>query len=255
VIAAPEQNVVIPRSRDEAVAAFGSGQGVTVLGGGTILMPELTSGRIRPDRVLLLGRAGLDQIREEGAELVVGAGVRVAALLDAPEPLAAAARRVGDPEIRNQATIGGNLCAPPGLDYPRGDLQAPLIALGATVSSAGAGGERTEPVADFLSGDRSSRLALELRIPTGRRGASAVVRRPHAHSYTILAVVGSSAPDGSDVRLAVSGAGAHATRIEDPESPTAGLTFADDALASAWYRQKMLPVLVARVLSQLKETA
>jgi CO/xanthine dehydrogenase FAD-binding subunit len=253
--AAEEQNVVIPRSRDEAIAAFGSGEGVTVLAGGTILMPELTAGRIRPDRVLLLGRAGLDGTRQEGSDLIVGAGVRIADLLDAPDPLGTAARNVADPEIRNQATIGGNLCASPGPDYPRGDLQAPLIALGATVRSAGAGGERDEPVEGFLGGDPARRLVLELRIPTGRRGASAAVGRPHAHAYTSLAVAGSSAADGSDVRLAVAGAGPHATRIADPDDPAAGLCLVDDALASAWYRQKMLPILVARVLSQLKETA
>jgi carbon-monoxide dehydrogenase medium subunit len=250
-----EQNVVIPRSRDEAIAAFGSGSGVTVLAGGTIVMPELTAGRLRPNRVLLLGRAGLDQIRDEGAVLVIGAGVRVADLTDAPEPLGSAARHVADPEIRGQATLGGNVCALPGRDYPRGDLQAPLIALGATVRSAGAGGERSEPVEDFLNGDPSSRLMLEVEVPTGRRGASAGVGRPHAHAYTTLSVAASVAEDGSDLRVAASGAGPHAVRITDPDTPTAGLTFADDALASAWYRDKMLPVLVGRVLSQLKESA
>jgi carbon-monoxide dehydrogenase medium subunit len=248
-----EQNVVIPRSRDEAIAAFGSGSGVTVLAGGTIVMPELSAGRLRPDRVLLLGRAGLDEIHEEGATLVIGAGVRVADLADAPEPLGSTARQVADPEIRGQATLGGNLCSGPGQDYPRGDLQAPLIALGATVRSVGAGGERSEPVEDFLDGDVSARLVLEVEVPTGRRGASAAVGRPHAHAYTTLSVAASVAADGSDLRVAATGAGPHAVRIADPDAATTGITFADDALASAWYREKMLPVLVARALSQLEE--
>ena len=51
--------VIAPTSRAEAVDAFGDGAGVTVLGGGTILMPELNYGRLRPERVLLLQRAGL----------------------------------------------------------------------------------------------------------------------------------------------------------------------------------------------------
>ena len=46
-------------------------------------------------------------------------------------------------------------------DAPRGDLQAPLIALGATVRSAGKGGERSEPVEDFLA-DRAGRLVLDV---------------------------------------------------------------------------------------------
>ena len=54
---APE--VVVAASRDEAVEAFGDGAGVTVFGGGTILMPELAHGRLRPERALLIGHAGL----------------------------------------------------------------------------------------------------------------------------------------------------------------------------------------------------
>jgi carbon-monoxide dehydrogenase medium subunit len=260
VAATKEQTVVIPQSREEAVAAFGDGSGVTVMGGGTILMPELTAGTVRPERVLLLARAGLDQIRAAGDRLTIGAGVRLAQLVDAPEPLGAAARNVGDHEIRAQGTIGGNLCAPPGRDFPRGDLQAPLIALGATVRSAGAGGERSEPVEDFLAGDRSSRLVLEVEFDAGRRGAFATVGRPHAHSYTVLAVAASVAGDGSDLRVAAGNAGPYAVRLRSVEAggleggrqrALDGVSLVDDALASAWYRERMLPVLVDRALSQL----
>jgi CO/xanthine dehydrogenase FAD-binding subunit len=257
-------DVVVPRSAEEAIASFGDGSGVTVLGGGTILMPEITARRLRPARVLLVGRAGLDRTEREGGRLRIGAGVRVEELEDAPEPLASAARYVADPEIRGQATLGGNLCARPGPDYPRGDLQAPLIALGATVRSAGAGGARTEPVEDFLAGDPTSRLVLDVELDASRRGAYASVRRPHSHAYTILAVSGSVASDGSDLRLAAAGAGPHGMRLRsaeaggldrDPNRSLEDVTVADDALASAWYRERMLPVLVSRVLVQLKERA
>src|ERR671939_420608 len=87
------------------------------------------------------------------------------ALVDgAPRPLADFARNVGDYEVRRQATIGGNLCAPPGATTPRGDLQAPLLALGARVRSVGAGGERTEPVEELLAGGAAGRLVLELEL-------------------------------------------------------------------------------------------
>jgi CO/xanthine dehydrogenase FAD-binding subunit len=263
LVASEEQAVVIPTSRDDAISAFGDGSGVTVMGGGTILMPELALGRARRERFLLVARAGLDEIRNDDGQLRIGAAVRIAQLLDAPEPLATAAASVGDAEIRAQATIGGNLCAAPGPGFPRGDLQAPLIALGARVRSAGAGGERTEPVEDFLAGEPASRLVLEIELDgASRRGASAAIRRPHAHSYTPLAVAATVAADGSDLRVAVSGAGPHAVRLPSVESsgldgvPQRALddvSLADDALASAWYREKMLPVLVARALTQLKE--
>lgn len=259
-----DQAVVIPHSRDEAISLFGDGSSVTVMSGGTILMPELTAGRAHPERVLLLARAGLDEIHDADDKLRLGATVRISQLLDAPEPLASAARGLGDAEIRAQATIGGNLCAGPGSGFPRGDLQAPLIALAATVRSTGAGGERTEPVEEFLSGGPSSRLVLEIELDGSRTGAWAALGRPHAQSYTPLAVAASVAADGSDLRVAATGAGPHAVRLRtaesggldgDPRRALEDVTLVDDALASAWYREKMLPVLVARAFTQLKERA
>src|SRR4029453_14092093 len=66
-------DLVVPASRDEAVAAFGDGSGVTVFGGGTILMPEINYGRLRPARVLMLRDAGLSGIDNKGSGLTIGA--------------------------------------------------------------------------------------------------------------------------------------------------------------------------------------
>jgi carbon-monoxide dehydrogenase medium subunit len=109
-----EAQVIVPTSRAEAVAAFGDGSGVTVLGGGTILMPELNYGRLRPDRVLLLQDAGLSGISRNDGSLTIGAMTTVAELEQAPEPLGTMARNVADHEIRGQATLGGNLCVQAG---------------------------------------------------------------------------------------------------------------------------------------------
>jgi CO/xanthine dehydrogenase FAD-binding subunit len=256
-------DVVVPASRDEAVAAFGDGSGVTVLAGGTILMPELNYGRLRPERVVSLQQAGLAGIERSGSTLTIGAMTTVAELEQAPEPLASTARYVADHEIRAQATIGGNLCAPPG-ETPRGDLQAALIALGATVRSAGREGERTEPVEDFVAGDRSGRLVLEVELEASQRAAHASARRPHAHAYTILAVC--AAETASGVRVGITGAGPHGVRARSVEEALAGgastteaaekalddVELRDDALASAWYRQRLLPVIVRRALDDLR---
>jgi CO/xanthine dehydrogenase FAD-binding subunit len=110
-----ETEALTPASEAEAIEQFGGGSNVTVLAGGTILMPEVTYGRYpKGGRTLMLHRAGLDAVADNGA-VTFGA-------------------------------IGGNLCGSPGVEAPRGDLQAPLVAMGARVRSAGAGGERTEPV-------------------------------------------------------------------------------------------------------------
>ena len=258
--------VLLPSSPDEAIEAFGDGAGVTVVGGGTIVMPEITAGRLAPSRVIMLGRAGLGGVSRSGGEVVVGAATPVAALVDGDEPLASAARYVADPEIRGQATVGGNLCAGPGSEAPRGDLQAPLLALGARVRSTGADGERVDDLEEFLAGSGESRLLLDVRYRDERRRAShASVRRPHAHHYTIMAV--SCVRADGQTRLAVTGAGERAVRLRSVEAALAqgepaeigahksldDVDPLDDALASAWYRGRVLPTLVARALADLEK--
>ena len=261
---AHDAEVLVPLSRAEAVRAFGDGGDITVVAGGTILMPEIVAGRVRPRRALLLARAGLDGLERHDGRLRIGATVPVARLADeAPEPLATFARYVGDYEVRAQATVGGNLCAAPGRETPRGDLQAPLIVLGARVRSTGAGGERVDSIDDFLAGGVDDRLVLEIEVDEPTRASAEGLGRPHAHSYTILAVACAETTGG--VRVAVAGAGARAARCPSVEqaiargtAPAAAAASVlddveprDDALASAWYRRRMLPLIVERALNTL----
>jgi carbon-monoxide dehydrogenase medium subunit len=252
-VALRDVNVVVPTSAGEALAAFGDGEGVTVVAGGTIVLPELVAGRLRPERALLLGRAGLDRITRAKGRVTIGAATPVSALEDGDEPLATAARHVGDLEVRAQATVGGNLCAEASADAPRGDLQAALIVLGAEVRSAGGGGERTEPVEQFLSGDVRRRLVLDVSYEdVPRHAAYAASWRPHAHHYTILAVA--AARQDGELRVAATGVAPRAVRLTaversgDPADALTGLEPRDDAVASAWYRTRVLPKLVARAL-------
>jgi CO/xanthine dehydrogenase FAD-binding subunit len=251
-----------PTSPAEAVAAFGDGDGVTVMGGGTILLPELTYGSLRPTRVLMLDRAGLRGVDNSNGVVRIGAGTPVADLADAPDPLATAAHHVADHEIRAVGTIGGNLCATAGPSAPRGDLQAPLLALGARITSVGAGGETVEDIDAFLESG-SGRLVLSIDVPGGQPFGYARLDRPHTHHYTMLAVTAVRGSDG--VRVAASGVGDRSARLTGVESAVAGgastedasahaaegLDLPTDALASAWYREQMLPLLVQRALGQL----
>jgi aerobic carbon-monoxide dehydrogenase medium subunit len=244
-----EVPVLIPSSADEAVAAFGDGTDVTVVAGGTIVLPELVSGRLRPTSALLLTQAGLSGVARESGRVTIGAATPVSALEDADEPLAQAAGHVGDLEVRAQATVGGNICSASSDDTPRGDLQAALLVLEATVRSAGKGGERSEPLEDFLA-DGAGRLVLDVSYEDAPRQAGyAAVWRPHAHHYTILAVA--AAKREGDLRLAATGVAPRAVLL-DPDDPVAGLELRDDALASAWYRAQLLPRLVERALADLE---
>jgi aerobic carbon-monoxide dehydrogenase medium subunit len=243
-------SVLIPSSADEAVAAFGDGTDVTVVAGGTIVLPELTAGRLRPKSALFLGRAGLSGVTRANGRVTIGAATPVSELAEADAPLAQAARHIGDLEVRAQATVGGNLCSSASEDSPRGDLQAPLLALGAGVRSTGSGGEKTEPLEEFLS-DGTGRLVLDVSYEEAPREAGyASVWRPHSHHYTILAVA--AAKRDGELRVAATGVSPKAVLL-DPDDPLAGLDLRDDPLASAWYRAQLLPRLVQRALNDLEE--
>jgi CO/xanthine dehydrogenase FAD-binding subunit len=97
---------------------------------------------------------------------------------------------------------------------------------------------------------------LEVSFADPEAAATASVRRPHAHSYTILRVCAARA--GGELRVAVSGAGPRAVRSRaveqtgDPDRVLDDVIPHDDALASAWYRGQVLPVLVRRALDDLE---
>jgi CO/xanthine dehydrogenase FAD-binding subunit len=247
---------LVPSSADEAVQLFGDGEGITVFAGGTILMPEIAAGRLKPARALLLHRSGLDDLRTDGDVVRIGAMVPVAALAEGDGLLARFAQQLGDLEVRAAATVGGNLCGSGGLGGQKGDLGAPLIALGARVRSDGKGGERTEPVEDFLAGERTGRLVLEVEYdqPTGSWSAQ-TLRRRHAHSYAIANVAACS--NGIGLRVGVSGVGSSAVRAStveqsrNAEDVLKDVDPVDDAVATAEYRRKMLVVLTRRALEEV----
>ena len=133
------------------------------IAGGTDVMVELNLGDQRPAALLDLGRVA--ELR--GHQVDAGGGVRLGAAvtyaelvadLGAAHPaLAAAARTVGSPQIRNRGTVGGNL----GTASPAGDVHPPLLALGAEVELASVRGSRRVPAAEFFAGPGRSVLAAD----------------------------------------------------------------------------------------------
>ena len=250
--------VLFPTSAEEAIAQFGEGGDVTVLGGGTIVMPELTYGRLAPSKVVSLARAGLDTLEADGTSVTIGAALPIARLAELADDVTA------DYEIRRQGTVGGNVCAGAGHDAPRGDLQGPLLALEAQARSVGSAGEATESLEEFLA-HRDRRLLLELTFEKPTASAFAAIDYPHTHEYTVLAVTGVRTA-GGETRLAATGVAGYGTRLRaaesaagDPQQAGAAavgdVRLGDDALASTWYREQTLPVLVRRVLAELEEAA
>jgi CO/xanthine dehydrogenase FAD-binding subunit len=153
-----------PRSLADALAAKAERPEAVPIAGGTDVMVELNFDHRRPEALLDLSRVGelADWDRQDG-RLRVGAGVtytRAVAELAGPLPgLALASRTVGSPQIRNRGTIGGNL----GSASPAGDCHPVLLAAGAEVELASAGGTRRVPADRFFTGPKQSALeAAEL---------------------------------------------------------------------------------------------
>jgi CO/xanthine dehydrogenase FAD-binding subunit len=251
---------LVPTTAEEAAELFGDGDGITVVAGGTILMPLITAGTVSPTRALLLHRTGLDTVKSDGGVTRIGAMTTLNAIAAGDEPLLARfAHEIADSEVRSAATVGGNLCAAESGSVQRGDIAAPLLALGARVRSTGAGGERTEALEEFLGGSRNGRLLLSIEYDSGdRRTGAATMRRRHAHSYSIANVA--VCDRGGTLRVAVSGVVSPARRcptVESSRSPDDVLRDVDpvdDALATAAYRREILPLLVRKALDEL-ETA
>ncbi len=168
--------VLVPTTLEEALAALTRAPGAALLAGGTDLMVDVNEDRRRPDDVICV--RDLDALRGWTVEddmLVVGAAVTYTELLDprlaayAPA-LAAAARTVGSPQIRNAGTIGGNVATA----SPAGDTLPVLLALGASVAVIGRDGGRDVPLREFLVGPKRTALAAgelvtAIRVPI-RRG-------------------------------------------------------------------------------------
>jgi CO/xanthine dehydrogenase FAD-binding subunit len=123
-------------------------------------MVELNFDRRRPGTMLDLTRVPeLTDWAPENGTLRIGAGVTytrlIAELADRLPGLAIASRTVGSPQIRNRATVGGNL----GTASPAGDALPPLYVSDAVVEVASVRGTRRVPIAEFVTGPKRNALA------------------------------------------------------------------------------------------------
>jgi CO/xanthine dehydrogenase FAD-binding subunit len=152
-----------PADWAEAVQAKAAHPDAVPISGGTDVMVELNFDLRRPTALLDLGRVGEIKDWEVREGVVrVGAAVTFARLLhgdlaDRLPALAMAARTVGSPQIRNRATVGGNL----GTASPAGDAHPALLATGAVVEAESVRGVRLIPIGDFFTGVKRNALASD----------------------------------------------------------------------------------------------
>jgi xanthine dehydrogenase small subunit len=254
----------VPASLEEALELRARhGDGLLVMGGGTLLMGLVNEGRLFPERVMSLRGAGIDAVRRNGGWMEIGAAATVAQLCRLHElpVLAEAASELGGPALRTLATVGGNLFAPP----PYGDLAVSLLALAAEVEVAGPAGVRRMPLEQLLAsppGPRELVTALRAPLPEGP-GVYLRMGRRRANTPAVVAVAAQRSAGG--VRIALGAAGPRPFRARRAEAATAeGAAAAalaaqsecdppTDALATRWYRREMVAVLVRRALERLAD--
>ena len=146
---------VAATSLDEAVSALASSEFGKVMSGGMSLLPMMKLRLANPEHLIdINGITGLSYIREEGAEIRIGALTRHVDLLKSDLlaehfPLFRDAENViADPVVRNRGTIGGSLCQADAAE----DLSAVCSAVKAKVVIRGADGERVVGMEDFHVG-------------------------------------------------------------------------------------------------------
>jgi CO/xanthine dehydrogenase FAD-binding subunit len=148
-----------PTTLAEALEARAAHPEAVPIAGGTDLMVAVNFGRLHPDGLLDLSRvAELATWERRNGTLRIGAGVtfaRIARDLAEFPPLVQAARTVGSPQIRNRATLGGNL----GTASPAGDALPVLAVYDGDVLLASTRGERRLRWDEFLLGPKRSALA------------------------------------------------------------------------------------------------
>jgi CO/xanthine dehydrogenase FAD-binding subunit len=271
------QEYLLPKSVNEAVQLLDQyGPSLQVMAGGTILMPLVNEGISLPERVMGLRQAGLNYIQETNGHVAIGAATTLSQMLawEKIPLLQQAARNVGGWAIRNMGTVGGNLFAPP----PAGDFAVALLTLDAKVKLMSAKNQRLIPLEDFYTGFMTTALepgemVAEIQVPVPE-GKTAYVKlgRKHANTPSVVTVALRIVFDGEtveDARIALNAAGPHPLRSVEAEKSLIGSRLDDqvigtaadlaaehcepfsDAIASEWYRRKMVSVLVGRALAQI----
>ncbi len=269
-----------PATLAEATALLEAhGSDARVLAGGTDLVIRLRDGSLRPTVVVDVKRIPelRPSIREADGRLVISA-TTVMTDVAADErvrrhfvALAEAAAVVGSVQIRNRATLAGNVCNA----SPAADTAPSLLVYGAEIVAAGPLGSRRIPIGDFFVRSGQTTLgrgelvaAIELPIPARRIGA-AHVRRTRRRGHDLASVTLCCGVDGTAAtRLAYGSVGPRPVLVVDesgvlvdPVAPAEAKAavferlFADASpsprsmRASPAYRLAMLRVLGRRALA------
>jgi carbon-monoxide dehydrogenase medium subunit len=270
-------------SVEEAISLMQEHQG-KFMAGGHSLIPVMNLRLADPGVVIDIGRIdGMKGISVSGGSVRIGAlttHAMVAASGDVPAALSEAAGMIGDPQVRNRGTVGGNVSHAD----PASDLPTVLSALGATFHIQGPGGSRAVSADDFFVdlfmtalGDDDLLVAVEVPAANGSGSGYAKLFNPASRYAMVGAAAVVSADNGvcSSASVAVGGLTPKATKANSVSAALVGKELNDDNIAAAAaavandlgndilsdihadgnYRRAMAPVYVKRALMKAAERA
>lgn len=281
----PRFEYVQPSSMDEALSLLGRHIGeARLLAGGTDLLPKMKRREIRaPAYVIdLKGIPDLDYIDYEDEKgLSLGALTTIHAIETSPvirhkfNILAQAAHTMAAPQVRNRATLAGNICNA----VPSADSVPPLLVLEAKLKVMSQKGERILALEDFFAGPSETvlsdkELLAEIQIPPVPSNGRGIYVKLSPKRSMDLATVGVAAlvvrEDGlcTDMRIGLGAVAPTPIRARKAEGILKGQQFSDELIegtaqtaaeescciddhrASAHYRTEMVKVLVRRAIKQ-----
>lgn len=279
--------VDVARTLDEALALLTERPEADLINGGTDLMVEINFGRKRPEAVIAIDRvAELRGLSVNGA-VRMGAGVTFTTMLErecGSVALREAARTVGSPQIRNAATIGGNVAT----SSPAGDALPVLVALGAKIQLRSERGSRTVPFTAFMTGPKKNVRApdeLVIAVEWDDAGPAQVFMKVGTRNAMVIAVAGLAlVADRARKRIGAGLGSCGPTILRAPvaeafaaglfdeagwrpftPSDAAGTEFGtliaaaarpiDDVRGTAAYRRHVLAVMGARALARVARIA
>ena len=282
------EQYVAPTSLAQAAEYLQQPGGVTILAGGTDLMPQSQSGKLKFGHTLMNihGVAELKGITLDGAAIRIGALATVAEIMEDKlvrqhlPVLIQACDHFASDQIRNAATVGGNVCNA----SPAGDMLVPLLVLDAEVELAskpdGSLARRSLPLSAFFVGPGKTRrmpaellTSIRVPLPPPRHFAEFFKfgTRPALDISTISIGIAAVLQQGvlSNVRVAFGAVAPTPMRAPRTEQALEGrrldsalmetaantardeVTPIDDIRASAWYRKELIHNITKRMLAHV----
>ncbi len=266
-------------SVEHGCALLAGNEGARILAGGTDLLVNIRNRLISPK--LLVDFKGIDELNtiSHSDGLRIGATVPLNVIAENAlirrdySALAAAAGAVGSYQVRNRATLAGNL----GNASPAADTAPPLFVLDARVEIAGTTGTRTLSVRELLVGVKRTALAPDELITAvtlppikpGVRTKFLKKQRIKGHDLAIVNMAGYYDPSAGELRIAIGSCAPtpvllpplpEPVREDDPLDEVVAavdriaqeaISPIDDLRATAAYRRAMIPVFLRRILTAL----